>query len=151
MMKAGRLNLRLAREKEIIAPNRKSGGREEFVVIDEGWEPNWIYVITIETKRSNLGLGLGQCLLSMGNAQNRNTKGKVYEFVTNGISWRVLKYDGKDFMITREFNLIFEGMTVQDKDTWVKDYSVLVKCLWVGLNRSARVGYCSVCGGLGCK
>ena len=54
--------------------------KEEFVVIDELRDAKSIYVIIIETKRHDLGLGLKQCLLSLKDAWGENATGEAHHF-----------------------------------------------------------------------
>lgn len=111
--------------------------KEEFVVIDELRNAKSIYVIMIETERHDLGLGLKQCLRSLKDAWGENATGGVYGFITSRKTWRMLKYDGKVFTMTYEFDLIFEGME-QKKEQWIEYNSVLVRCMWVALTRGGR-------------
>ena len=45
----------------------------------------------------------------------------------------MLSYDGKEFCVTRKFELLFEGMD-QEKELWIKDFSVLVDCMYFALS-----------------
>ena len=40
----------------------------------------------------------------------------------------MLRYDGKSFQMTRMFVVLFGGMG-NDKERWMKDYSILVDCM----------------------
>jgi hypothetical protein len=46
--------------------------------------------------------------------------------------------DGASFQMTREITLVFNGMD-EDKETWMKDGSVLVDCMFVTLSNVGSV------------
>jgi len=74
-----------------------------------------------------------QCLLGMKGMKDRGARGEVYGFITTGEVWRMLKYDGESFRLTTKFSVLFGGMEYR-KETWMKDYSVLVDCMNVALS-----------------
>ena len=130
--------IRLRREKEIISTDFETGGREEFVVLDLISITKRNYVLVIETKRSSLGEAMKQCLLSMKDMRDNNGVGQVYGFITVGESWRMLSYDGISFKVTRKMYVLFEGIE-EEKERWMKDYSVLVECMYVALSNGGMV------------
>lgn len=71
MMKTGRCKLQLLREHRIIFIDSVTGGKEEFVVVDEIGDKKTTYVVIIETKWAGLGQGIDQCLPSMKDARDR--------------------------------------------------------------------------------
>lgn len=73
-----------------------------------------------------------QCLLVMKDMRDNNSGGEVYGFVTTGVSWRRISYDGT-FQTTNKMDLIF-GTTDEEKELWIKDYSVLVDCMHAALS-----------------
>ncbi|KAF8543477.1 hypothetical protein BDD12DRAFT_874574 [Trichophaea hybrida] len=101
---------------------------EEFVVIDLISVGEEKFIFIVEAKRSSLGLAMKQCLLAM---KDNNGGGTVYGFVTTGDSWRMIRYDGT-FQVTDKFEILF-GSIEEDKETWMKDYSVLVDCIYSAL------------------
>lgn len=131
--KTGR-NVRLRREKEIISV----GGKEEFVVVDLVAVAEEQFVLMVEGKRSSLGQAERQCLLSMKDMGDNNGGGEVYGFTTTGESWRMFKYDGVSFLKTEKMDAVFDTMD-EDKERWMKDYSVLVDCMYAALNNGGIV------------
>lgn len=134
--KTGR-KIRLEREKEIISTDHETGGMEEFVVMDRISVTEDKFVLVIEAKRSSLGEAMKQCLLSVKDARDNNSRGEVYGFVTTGKTWRMVRYDGKDFCQTREIRSLFEGMD-EEKELWMKDYSDLVDCMYFALENGGK-------------
>lgn len=43
----------------------------------------------------------------MKDAGGRNGRGAVYGFVTPGLQWRVIRYDGPYFLVADEFSALF--------------------------------------------
>ena len=113
--KAGR-NICLLREKEIVSVDSKTGGYGEFVLVDG-----------ILRKEGSLGQGMRQ------DTRDNNGGGAVFCFVTTGECWRMLRYDGKSFQITRVFAVLFDDMG-NYKEGWIQDYSVRVGCMNVALS-----------------
>lgn len=72
-----------------------------------------------------------QCLLAMKDAKDNNGGGEVYGFVTTGDTWRMLKYD-REFQMTNKIDVLFDTMS-EEKDRWMKDYSILVDCIYAAL------------------
>ncbi|KAI5839536.1 hypothetical protein DFP73DRAFT_561246, partial [Morchella snyderi] len=136
--KAGRNSIQLLREKEIISTDSETGGYEEFVMMDLISVKESNYVLIIEATKASLGDAMKQCLLSMKDARDNNGGGEVYGFVTTGESWQMLKYDGASFQITRKIDVLFQGMD-QERELWMKDYSVLVGCMYAALNNGGIV------------
>ncbi|KAF8434035.1 hypothetical protein BGX38DRAFT_179554 [Terfezia claveryi] len=126
-------NILLRREKEIVSTDSETGGKEEFVVIDLISIMERNFVLIIEAKRSSLAEAIKQCLLSLKDMRDNNGAGKVYGFITIGESWRMLSYDGTSFETTQKIHLLFEGME-QEKERWMKDYSILVDCIYAVLS-----------------
>lgn len=79
-----------------------------------------------------------QCLLAMKDMRDSNGRGKVYGFITNGKSWQMLGYDGASFQMTEEMVVLFHTMD-GDKERWIRDYSVLVDCMYAALNSGLRM------------
>ena len=131
--KTGR-NIRLRREKEIVAVDSETGGYEEFVVMDVIAIKEKKFVLIVESKRSSLGHAMKQCLLAMEDMRGNNGGvGEIYGFVTTGETWRMIRYDGTSFKMTRKIEVVFEGMD-QEKELWMKHYSVLVDCMYAALS-----------------
>ena len=116
----------------------ETSGYEEFVVVDEILWKQQKFVLAIEAKRGSLGQGMRQCLLAMKDMRDNNGGGAVFGFVTTGEFWKMLRYDGKSFQITRAIVVLFDGMK-NDKEGWMKDSSVLVDCMNVALSNGSIV------------
>ncbi|KAF8418383.1 hypothetical protein EV426DRAFT_318548 [Tirmania nivea] len=136
--KTGRKKVRLLREKQIISTDLETGGFEEFVVVDAVSVTEHKYVLIVEAKRGLLGAGLGQCLLSLKDMSDNNNGGVVYGFITTGDNWRMLSYDGVSFRMTENLHVMFETMG-KDKDRWMRDYSLLVDCVYAALSNGGIV------------
>lgn len=129
--KTGRKIL-LEREKEVISIGNETGRIVDFVVVDRVSMTKEESVLVMEAKGSCLGEGINQCLLSLKDARDNDCGGEVYGFTTTGKSWRMIKYDGKDFLQTHEIHLFFEGMD-QERDLWLNNYSDLADCMYLAL------------------
>jgi len=134
--KTGR-KLRLEREREVVSSDSDTvssdSETEETVAVDLISMPKKKFIFIIEAKSSSLGLAMKQCLLGMKGMKDRGARGEVYGFITTGEVWRMLKYDGESFRLTTKFSVLFGGMEYR-KETWMKDYSVLVDCMNVALS-----------------
>lgn len=132
--KTGR-RIRLLREKEIVFIDSKTGGIGEFVAVDMIGGTGQRFIFVTEAKKSSLGEAMKLCLLAMKDMKNNNDGGggEVYGSVTAGESWRMLRYDGTSFALTRKIEVLFEGMD-QEKDKWMSNYSIIVDCMNVALS-----------------
>ena len=95
------------------------------------------YGLVIEAKQDNTWSGLKQLLLGMKDVAEHSgpVREVYYGFTTTGVAWRMVDYDGKDFRISTEMDLVFDGMA-ENKDKWLKDCSVVVDCLHFGFTKS---------------
>ncbi|RPA98364.1 hypothetical protein L873DRAFT_1687562 [Choiromyces venosus 120613-1] len=123
-----RRNIRLKREKEIISSDGLTGGMEEFLVVDRVAIAEHKSVLIIEAKRSSMGQAMTQILLAMKDARDNNAGGVIYGFVTIGEDWRMLSYDGSEFVKTNKFTVLFDTMRDQ-KEKWMSENSVIVDCM----------------------
>ena len=121
----------------MISVDGVMGGNEEFVVVDEIALAEDKVVLVIEAKRIFTGQAMKQIMLSLKDARD-NQAGTVYGFVTTGQHWKMLSYDGASFLTTREFMAVFEGME-EEKESWMKECSVVVDCLVVALTTGGTV------------
>ena len=135
-----RSTIQLSREKEIISIDNATGGQEEFVVMDRISVTERKFVLIVEAKRTSTGEGIKQCLLTMKDAwENNGIKyGFLYGFVTTGEDWQMIRYDGVSFKKARKIVVLFEGMD-QEKELWMKEYSVVVDCLYFALNNGGII------------
>jgi len=133
-----RCDIRLTREKEITSVNNETGGVEEFVVVDQIAVSEEKFVLVIEAKRTSIGQAIKQLLLSLKDLWDNNGGGVVYGFVTTGQHWQMFSCDGASFQMTREITLVFNGMD-EDKETWMKEGSVLVDFMLVALSNGGIV------------
>jgi len=79
-----------------------------------------------------------QILLAMKDASDNNGGGIIYGFVAAGQVWQMLSYDGASFRMTREITVVFNGMD-EDEESWMKEGSVLVDCMFVALSNGGIV------------
>ena len=127
----------LSREKEIISVDSDTGEIEEFVVMDIISLMKEKFVLVIESKRSNLGGAMKQLLLSLKDMRDLNGQGTVYGFTTTGDCWRMVIYDGSKFEVTEDFKVVLPSMA-EDKERWLKEYSVLVDCIFIALGNGGN-------------
>ena len=125
------------REKQIIFQDSKTGGYEESVVVDMVSVTEEKYVLIVEAKREPLSAAMGQCLLVMKDMGDISHC-VVYGFVTTGDSWRMLSYDGGSFMVTDKLHVVFDTMG-KNKDKWMRDYLLLVDCMYAALSNGGIV------------
>ncbi|RPA98975.1 hypothetical protein L873DRAFT_1643942, partial [Choiromyces venosus 120613-1] len=96
------------------------------------------YVFVIEAKRSSLAQALKQCLLAMKDMGDNNSDGVVYGLITTGSLWQMMTYDGKSWSLTEQFPSLFPRMRA-DRERWIRDYSVLVDCVYAALTGGGLV------------
>lgn len=122
-------NIILTREKEIIGEDEETGGNMEFVLIDTISVSEDRYLIVIEVKKDIMEKGLVQCLLSLKDMYDVNGDGRVvYGFVTTGVDWKLIKYDGS-FIISDKMTLLFSRMS-ERKEEWLEKYSQVVDIIY---------------------
>jgi hypothetical protein len=136
----GHKSVKLLREKEIVSSDGVTRGTEEFVMVDLIGVGVKKYIFIVVPKSTSLGLAMKECLLAMKDMRDNNGGGEVYGFITIGEYWRMLRYDGKEFCITRDIHVLFQGMDQEkEKANWMKDYSVIVDCMYVALSKGGIV------------
>lgn len=136
VQKTGR-RLRLKREKVIISAAGPTSGREEFVVMDRVAIGFQKFVLIIEGKRGSIGRAMAQIFLAMKTARDHNEGGILYGFVTTGEDWRMVSYDGSEFVETDKFLVLFDTME-DGKEKWRKEYSILVDCMVAALMNGGK-------------
>jgi hypothetical protein len=130
--------LRLKREKHIVPADSTTHGDEGFVMVDQIPPLEEKLVLIVEAKEIFLLQAMKQCFLGLKDISENNGRGsEVYGFCTTGESWQMVRYDGQDFCMTRTFEVLFEGMD-QDKDLWMKKYSVVIDCMYVALSNGGK-------------
>jgi hypothetical protein len=67
-----------------------------------------------------------------------NNGGAVYGFTTTGDIWQMVSYNGESFEVTEQFFAPFPRMH-EEKERWLKDYSILVDCVYVALSKGGIV------------
>ncbi|PUU74766.1 hypothetical protein B9Z19DRAFT_404363 [Tuber borchii] len=135
-----RRNLRLRREKSIIAIDGEPGRNQEFVMIDIVGVDNRKFVFFVESKKSSLRLGEArkQRLLAMKEMGEMNGGGVVYGFVTTGEEWQMLRFEGTLFTQTDNFVALFPEMA-KDKQRWMEEGSIIVDCIHATLRSGGFV------------
>jgi hypothetical protein len=122
-------NIILTREKEIVSTDEENGGNMEFVLIDTVSISKDRYLIVVEVKKDIMEKGLVQCLLSLKDMYDINDdKKNVYGFVTTGVDWKLIKYDGS-FNISDKMTLLFSGMS-ERKEEWLRKYSQVIDVVY---------------------
>ncbi|KAF8435196.1 hypothetical protein BGX38DRAFT_1262709 [Terfezia claveryi] len=135
-------SLHLQREREIIAlgsdAEAEAGRVEESIVMDLISIKEDRVVIVIEAERSALHQAMKQCLLSMFDMRGYNGSGKVFGFITRGVWWRMMSFDGTLFQVTTKFKVMHEFMR-DGYEKWKKEFSVLVDCMVLALSQGGMV------------
>ena len=130
--------LRLTREKEIASIDDLTGGQEEFVLLDYITVTEERYLLIIEAKKSSIGVGMKQILLALKDAWDNNRKcGYVHGFVTTGVDWRWIRYDGESFVKSDDMRVLFNRMK-EDKLGWITEYSGLINCILSALTEVTK-------------
>ena len=63
----------------------------------------------IEAKKAATGAGMKHILLALKDAWDNNRKcGNVHGFVTTGVDWRWIRYDGKSFVSSHDMRVCYE-------------------------------------------
>ncbi|KAF8416251.1 hypothetical protein EV426DRAFT_578791 [Tirmania nivea] len=132
--KAPRKRVTVMREKQVVSEDSEVGGFEEFVVMDVISIMAERNILIFEAKRESLGAAMGQCLLAMKDLRDGNKGGMIYGFVTTGDVWRMLSYDGATFQVTDRLFMVFDLMR-DDKVKWIREYSLVVDCLYAALSK----------------
>jgi hypothetical protein len=87
---------------------------------------NTRYVLVIEVKRDSLGKGLVQLLLALKSMWEVNNDQKpVYGFVTTGIEWQLVTYDGQTWKLSERSTVLLPNMAKED-DRWLKKNSQIL-------------------------
>lgn len=113
--------IKLRREREVAGPD--TYGYEDFVIMDVIENKQEIYIIIIEAsvshfseasteaKRTDVDQRFIQCALALHDAYISNNDNKhVYVFMTTGLIWKLIKYDGTSYRMSEEFAAAFRLM-----------------------------------------
>ncbi|RPA88448.1 hypothetical protein L873DRAFT_1824504 [Choiromyces venosus 120613-1] len=119
----------LQREQEIISTDNETIGMKEFVVIDWMSATEERFILFIQGKRSSVGEAMRQCLLSLKCMRDNNGGGEVYGFIMTGETWQMLRNDGISFQLSQKMHVLFDTID-EDQERWMKDYSILVDCMF---------------------
>jgi len=111
-----RRNLYIDREKKILALNAQFSGYQEFVMVDMVGIGNQKSLFVVEVGKSSVREAKKHCLLVMKGLGSINGQGMVYGFVTTGEQWQMLRYNGKDFIQTPNFQVLFQGRNKTRRD-----------------------------------
>lgn len=89
-------DLILSREKQVISKDEQFGGNMEFIITQTINVENNRYILVVEAKLDSLGKGLTQLLLALKSMWDINNDQKLVNgFVTIGINWQLITYDGQ--------------------------------------------------------
>jgi len=133
--KTGRDTVYLERERGVAFVECNSEGYEVVVVVDKIFVTKERYILVIEAQTEvSLSAAVGPCLLTLKDMHDDSgTGGIVYGFVTTGDTWRMLSYDGRVPKMTNRIGVVFDTMA-RDKEKWMKEFSVLVGCVYAALD-----------------
>ncbi|KXN73270.1 hypothetical protein CONCODRAFT_3951 [Conidiobolus coronatus NRRL 28638] len=125
-----KLKLRLEREREIISKDEARHGFMEFVLMQRIQHNSEDLLLIIEAKRDAIGKGLKQCMLAIKDAFEINSKKRpMYGFVTTGIDWQLICYDGEKYSAYDKLIFVI-GNIINRKEQWVDECSILVDLLY---------------------
>jgi hypothetical protein len=125
-----RPEFRLIREKQIISKDEKFGGYMDFVNIQMITFENIRDVLVIEAKRDSLGKGLKQLLLALKSMCDMNDDQKlVYGFVTTGIVWQLVTYDGQTWKLSKPSTLLDADMA-ENEDEWLNNNTQILDAIY---------------------
>ena len=94
--------------------------------------------LIIEAKRSAVALGMTQILLAMKDARDdHGESGIIYGFVTTGVDWRMVRYDGKLFLQKDDMRVVFRLME-EEKQEWTVHHSGVIDCMLVALTNGTH-------------
>ena len=111
----------LSREKQIISKDEQFGENMEFVIFQVINDESTRYVLVVEAKCDSLGKGLTQLLLGLKSTWDINNDQKsVYGFVTTGINWQLVTYDGQTWKLSESSTVLLGNMEKQE-DRWLKN------------------------------
>ena len=123
-------DLVLAREKEIISKDEQVGGNMEFIIIHKTSVRNTRYVLVVEVKRGSLGKGLVQLLLALKSMWEINNDQKlVYGFVTTGINWQLVTYDGQTWKLSEPSALLVGNMD-KNEERWLNKNTQILDIIY---------------------
>lgn len=129
-IKMNREDLILSREKQIISKDEQVDGNMEFLVIQKIDAHNTRYVIVVETKRDALGKGLVQLLLALKSMwETNNDQKSVFGFVTTGIVWQLVIYDGQTWKLSEPSTLLIGNMD-QQEERWLKNNTQILDVIY---------------------
>jgi len=130
--KMGGRKIRLRRQMELFSVDGMTGGLGEFVLVDQiaGGKDN--VVVVIQPKNTLVGQVMKLAWLTLKAARDSNNEGIVYGFVTTGLQWKMLSYDGVSFRSTPNFTVVLNEME-EYKTPWVKEGSLIVDCMVAAL------------------
>ena len=69
----------------------------------------------------------------------------MYGFITTGESWRMIRYDGT-FQMTNKMEVVFDAIE-EEKARWMKEFALLIDCMYVALQSGGIVKKDMVVGG----
>ncbi len=123
-------DLKLSREKQIISKDEQVGGNMEFIIIQKINVRNTRSVLVVEAKRDLLGKGLIQLLLALKSIWDiNNDKKMVYGFLTTGINWQLVTYDGKTWTLSEPSTTLFGNMG-QQEDRWLNNNTQILDAIY---------------------
>jgi hypothetical protein len=125
-----RNDLKLSRERQIISIDEQVGENMEFVIIHNINAGHTRYVLVVEAKRDSLATGFIQLLLSLKSMWEINNDHKlVYGFVTTGIDWKLVTYDGQTWKLSERSTVLIPNMRKKE-DQWLKNNTQILDVIY---------------------
>jgi len=128
--KSNHLDLKLSRKNEIVSKDKQVRGRIEFLVIQKIIFNQIRYKFVVETKCDSLGKGLPQLLFAVKSAYDANAdKQVVYGFLTTGIRWQAIRYDGHSWSLSEPTIILIENMENQ-QNRWLQNNTQILDVIY---------------------
>ncbi|CAF1262119.1 unnamed protein product [Rotaria sordida] len=102
----------------------------EFVIVETTDVENSRYLLVLEPKSGPLEKGLTQLLLILKSIWDINNDKKiVYGFLTTGINWQLITYDGESWKLSESSIVLLENMEKQE-DRWLKNNTQILDVIY---------------------
>jgi hypothetical protein len=87
-------------------------------------------ILVVEAKRDSLGKGFPQLLLALKSMWDTNNDKKlVYGFVTTGVNWQLVTYDGQTWILSEPSTLLFRNME-ENEDEWLNSNTQILDAIY---------------------
>ncbi|CAF4716388.1 unnamed protein product [Rotaria sp. Silwood1] len=126
-----RNDLMLLRKQQIPSKNKQFDKNMEYVIVQTTNNvENNRYLLVVEPKSGSLEKRLIQLLWILKSTWDINNDNKiVYGFLTTGINWQLIIYDGKSWKFSKPSSVLFENMEEQE-DQWLQKNTQILDVIY---------------------